>query len=74
MHQRFFSIIVPAYNEERLIGKTLDCLTRIDYPEERYEIILVENGSTDATFRTAKKYESANCRIYQSEKGVSKSA
>ena len=72
MHQRFFSIIVPAYNEERLIDKTLDCLTSIDYPKDRYEIILVENGSTDSTFRIAKKYESVNCRIYQSGKGVSK--
>lgn len=72
MHQQFFSIIVPAYNEERIIGKTLDCLTGIEYPKDRYEIIVVENGSTDATFSIAKKYESENCRVYRSAKGVSR--
>lgn len=55
-----------------MIGKTLDYLTAIDYSKDRYEIILVENGSTDATFNVAKKYESENCHVYQSAKGVSK--
>ena len=72
MHQRFFSIIVPAYNEERIIKETLDCLTNIEYPRDRYEIIIVENGSTDETLTIAKKYESGNCRVYQSPKGVSR--
>ena len=72
MQQRFFSIIVPAHNEESIIEKTLDCLTSIDYPKDGYEIIVVENGSTDDTFALAKKYESGNCRVYQSPKGVSR--
>lgn len=72
MHFRFFSIVIPAFNEERLIGETLDCLVNLDYPKDRYEIIVVENGSTDATFSVAKKFESENCRVYESEKGVSK--
>lgn len=72
MHQRFFSIIVPAYNEERIISQTLDCLISLDYPKDKYEVILVENGSIDSTFSIAKKYESENCHVYQSEKGVSR--
>lgn len=72
MHQRFFSVIVPAHNEERIIGESLDCLIGIDYPRDRYEIIVVENGSTDNTFSIAKKYESENCHVYQSAKGVSR--
>src|SRR3989344_6965467 len=72
MHRRFFSIIVPAYNEEKIIGKTLECLVKLNYPNDRYEIIIVENGSTDATFSMVKKYESENCRVYQSAKGVSR--
>lgn len=72
MHQRFFSIVVPCHNEERLIAQTLDYLVSIDYPRDRYEIIVVENGSTDATFAIAKKYESENCFVYQSKKGVSR--
>src|SRR3989338_7959219 len=72
MQQRFFSIIVPAHNEESIIEKTLDCLTSIDYPKDGYEIIVVENGSTDDTFALAEKDESGNCRVYQSPKGVSR--
>ncbi|MFA6502928.1 MAG: glycosyltransferase [Candidatus Paceibacterota bacterium] len=72
MSEPFFSIVVPAYNEERLIGKTLEHLTSLAYPKDRYEIIVVENGSTDATFAAAQQYESEYCHVYQSEKGVSK--
>lgn len=72
MNQRYFSIIVPAHNEESVIKKTLDHLIALDYPKDRYEIIVVENGSTDATFTLTKTYESENCHIYQSEKGVSR--
>ncbi|HEY4501427.1 MAG TPA: glycosyltransferase family A protein [Candidatus Paceibacterota bacterium] len=72
MHHRFFSIVVPVYNEELLIRKALDCLVSMNYPKDRYEIIIVENGSTDATFSMVKKYESENVRVYQSAKGVSR--
>ena len=72
MHQTFFSLVVPCYNEERIIAQTIECLITLDYPKDRYEIIIVENGSTDRTFEIAKQYESGNCRVYQSPKGVSR--
>ncbi len=72
MTRRFFSIIVPAYNEERIIEKTLAHLTSLKYPKDCHEIIVVENGSTDSTFALAKRFESENCHVYQSEKGVSR--
>jgi len=71
MHQTFFSVIVPAYNEEKIIARSVDCLKALDYPKDRYEIIVVENGSTDRTFEIAKGLEGGNCRVYQSPKGVS---
>ena len=46
------SIIIPAYNEESSIGLVLDAL-----PQEKiYEIIVVDNGSTDATARVAQEH------------------
>jgi UDP-N-acetylglucosamine transferase subunit ALG13 len=53
--QHFMSIVVPAYNEEAEIEKTLQCLLAQRYPADRYEIVLVENGSTDATLEIAKR-------------------
>lgn len=46
----FFSIIVPAHNEELYIEKTIKSLKEMEYPRDKLEIIIVENGSTDHTF------------------------
>ncbi len=43
------SIVVPVYNEEKLIIKCLDSLIRQDYPKDDYEIVVVNDGSTDNT-------------------------
>ena len=43
------SIIVPAYNEDRTILKVLDELLSLDIPGKRLEIVVVNDGSTDAT-------------------------
>lgn len=44
------SIIIPVYNEEKLISSCLDSLIAQNYPKENYEIIVVNDGSTDDTF------------------------
>jgi glycosyltransferase involved in cell wall biosynthesis len=43
------SIIVPVYNAQRTVKECLDSLLRLDYPEARREVIVVDNGSSDAT-------------------------
>ena len=44
----FVSIVIPAYNEEASILRSLDALNRLDYPS--FEVIVVNDGSTDFTF------------------------
>ncbi len=44
------SILVPAHNEERTIVSTVRSLLRLNYPN--YEIVVVNDGSTDATLQT----------------------
>ncbi len=46
------TVFIPAYNEEKLIGKTLDLLKDQDY-EGEYELMVVDNASTDSTAEIA---------------------
>jgi len=50
------SVIVPVKDEERVISRLLDALLRLDYPKERSEIIIIEDGSKDRTFEICQKY------------------
>lgn len=43
--QPFLSIIIPTYNRPKEIIKCLDSLTRLHYPRERFEVIVVDDGS-----------------------------
>ena len=43
------SVIVPLYNVERYVQQCMDALMGQDYPSDRYEVIAVENNSTDET-------------------------
>ena len=48
-----FSIIIPAKNEEFNMGQCLDSINQVDYEKGRYEIIVVDNGSSDRTVDVA---------------------
>lgn len=41
------SIVIPVYNGAHLVGRLLDSLRELDYPSERYEVLVVDNNSTD---------------------------
>ena len=45
----FFSIIIPARNEELVIKETLDRVFALDYPVELFEVVVINDGSTDST-------------------------
>lgn len=47
--QPFVSIIVPTYNEEKVIAKRIENLVVLEYPKDNYEIIVVDSGFTDST-------------------------
>ena len=67
-----FSIIVPAYNGEKYIEETLDCL--LSQTEQSVEVIVVNDGSTDKTEEIVKEYASRDERVvyvYQDNAGVS---
>ena len=49
------SILIPAYNEAKTIGKTLKSVLRLDYPKHKLDVIEIDNGSTEATAEMVKK-------------------
>jgi peptidoglycan-N-acetylglucosamine deacetylase len=49
------TVVVPAYNEARVIGRTLDSLLAQGYPG--LDIVVVDDGSTDGTFEAARRDE-----------------
>ena len=65
------SIIVPVYNVEPYLRKCVDSLLAQDLPESAYEIILVDDGSTDASGVIADEYAEryANVRVIHQQNG-----
>jgi hyaluronan synthase len=51
------SVIIACKNEEASIGRTIDCVYASDYPEEKLEVIVVNDGSTDDTLAEMRKAE-----------------
>jgi cellulose synthase/poly-beta-1,6-N-acetylglucosamine synthase-like glycosyltransferase len=49
------SVIVPAYNEEKVVARAIEALLEADYPSK--EIIVVDDGSTDRTLAIASSYK-----------------
>jgi O-antigen biosynthesis protein len=60
------SIVVASYNAERTLTSCLDSLQRLNYPD--YEVILVDDGSTDATPQLALKH--SGIRYFRHEKNL----
>jgi cellulose synthase/poly-beta-1,6-N-acetylglucosamine synthase-like glycosyltransferase len=69
----FISVIVAARNEEKNLPLLLDALQRQSYPSEFFEVIVVDDFSTDATMQLARNYPAKNVRVLQPfTKGSSK--
>lgn len=69
------SIIIPLYNLEKLIGKCIQSTLDQDLAPEEYEVLVVNDGSTDESLAAAEKaaHGHSNVRIFNKQnEGLSK--
>lgn len=62
-HLPSVTIIIPCFNEERLIKSKIKNLLSLDYPEGLLEFVFVDGGSTDRTIETIRRAVSQSPRI-----------
>lgn len=64
-----YSFILPVYNEEKYIARSIRSLLELDYAKDEYEIIVVDNGSTDSTANIVNSFDAVtmlkkeNCNV-----------
>jgi len=59
------SIIIPAYNEEKSIKDTVMSALNLDYPKNKLEIIVVDDGSIDRTYSVIRKIRDKRLRVFR---------
>ena len=72
------TVIIPAYNEESTIKLILDKVLEVSINEVEFEIVIVDDASTDGTYRAVEEYltahKEAHIRLVRQEKNMGKGA
>lgn len=63
-------MIVPVWNEEKTLRGTLESLLALNYPKDKLEILVVDDGSTDNTLSIARSFEhEPQIKVFTKENG-----
>lgn len=63
----FLSILLPAYNEETHIKKCILSVLQADYPKDKLEIIVIDDGSTDKTYEIVNSIKDGRIKLFRKE-------
>ncbi|MCM1237074.1 MAG: glycosyltransferase, partial [Ruminococcus flavefaciens] len=70
----YISVIVPVYNVENYLDECVRSLVKQDFPDDQYEILLIDDGSTDCCGEKcdtySKKYKNI-CSLHKENGGLS---
>jgi cellulose synthase/poly-beta-1,6-N-acetylglucosamine synthase-like glycosyltransferase len=61
------SVLIPAWNEEKSIAKTIESILNSNYPD--FEVIIIDDGSKDKTLQIAKSYETEQLKVFTKPNG-----
>ncbi len=64
------TVMVPCWNEEKTICKTIHSLLYLNYPKAKLKIMIIDDGSTDNTWNVVQKFKNnSQIEMYQKENG-----
>lgn len=63
------TVLVPAFDEEGLIGDCVESILASDYPSSLLEVVVIDDGSTDGTYEEAAQYRDRGVRVLHRENG-----
>lgn len=61
------TVLITAYNEEKDIREKLENTLKIDYPQEKLDILVASDGSTDKTDEIVREFEPRGVRLFRQE-------
>jgi cellulose synthase/poly-beta-1,6-N-acetylglucosamine synthase-like glycosyltransferase len=68
------TLLISAYNERQVIAAKLDNALALEYPRERFEILVISDGSDDGTDEIVQGYSRSGLRLVRQEPRLGKSA
>jgi cellulose synthase/poly-beta-1,6-N-acetylglucosamine synthase-like glycosyltransferase len=78
VHKRPFeprvTILISAFNEEKVIGATIENKLNLDYPREKLEILVISDGSTDRTEAVVSGFADRDVRLLRQEPRAGKTS
>lgn len=64
------TVMIPVFNEEKTVAKTINSLLELSYPKNKLEILIIDDGSTDNTQGALKQFQNhPQIRILSKENG-----
>ncbi len=57
------SILIPAHNEAKVIGATIESMLELEYPKDKLQILVINDGSSDATRQIILDYAVVHPRV-----------
>ena len=73
-HLPSVTLIVSAFNEEKVIGEKIENTLSLDYPQELLEIVIASDGSSDRTCEIAREFENKGIVLRHYEGRIGKTA
>ena len=67
------TIVVPCWNEETTVEKTIESVLNLNYPKDKLKVFLIDDGSTDGTLQILRKFDDSsvypNVKVMHKENG-----